>query len=176
MIEEIGFEQTYYLLFYRRCILFFLIVVPLVFLYVIMWTIIIGADSYTTIERLLAAKEFLIVRTDAITFASCIYTVGLIGFTISFRRRLEMQNLRKMLLSEEKAQDRYFKDDLWFENRTLKVRGVPALDTSGAFLEDLVKGLLHKENIKGQVKQVVTVPDLYKSLKTVHNIETILDE
>lgn len=176
MIKEIGFEQTYYILFYRRFLGFFLVLTPLVLLFIFFWARYATQDIQIILQRLAAAKERVITRIDVISFAACIYSVAMLTMLIFVRAAVNVDNLREIMVTEDNSETRHTKEDLWFEMRTMKVHGVPSMDTNGKHLELLIHKLMKKHGISGRVEQVSIIPNINKTLRLVGKVETLNDK
>lgn len=174
MISEIGFEQAYYLVFYRKMIKFMLTATPLILAFVFFCGLYTINDEKVLILRLFSAKEITILNVEVLTFASCVYTVALTYYLFTLRELSASENLNKVLLTETGKGSQ--KEDLWYEVRMMEVSGVASSDVKGEYLHRVLEEIMRKQKISGKLIKVTPIPCLDTSLSLIEKIENMREE
>lgn len=168
LVKEIGFEQAYYLVFYRIMITFFLFSSIIATTIVTVWSSTKSPDKNILYLRLIGSKDTAITSNDFHTFVQCLYTVAMTWVIIHYRSRMNAHNIRLIKQSEDKpGRDR---EEEWLQIRTVKVRGVLPQDTKGICLKGVLQQLMLINNIPGKILYVTVIPDLQKAIRTQDEI------
>lgn len=174
MVEEIGFEQTYYLVFYRKMIKFMLIMTPAIMSFVFLMALQSTKDEQVIVNRIIATRENITVKNDSLTMAACLYTVFMTWYLVKMRTMASVENLRVALATENTKMSQ--KEHLWYELRTMKVYGISPLDTKGMHIRNVIEYFMLQKKIPGKVINVSLVPALHNTLRLVSQMESLNNE
>ncbi len=170
MVHEIGFEQTYYLMFYRIFIVHMLLMGILVVFCISAWSTQYTKSVFVLVHRMMQAKEFILTDNDFHTFIQSFVTIITTAVILHYRSRLGLHNYSRVQASEKKNVK--VRDDHWHQVRTMKVRGIHHNDFRGECFKLLLEKLMEKEGIKGRVERVMVIPDLQPSIEIMNQIES----
>ena|SRR3990167_7476568 len=174
MVEEIGFEQTWYLLFYR-CLSTYQLVATLVsFSIVIIWTAITSDTNQGTVvlERLLSSAQENELNTIGFhTFLMSLNSICL-GLTCwRFLVRLNQHVTKIITRAETKKSLR--RDPSWMQVRTVKISGVHEDDVKGDHLKEVIEAIMAEYKISGKLVKINIIPELYEAVQVHNEIENL---
>jgi hypothetical protein len=171
IMRDIGFEQTLYIIFIRRIILFKLVAGVLVSLFVFSWARLKTSQTTLILKRLVGSRDLTLTDLDVNTFILCCYTIVFTLFLLGQRRYMASTLIRTIIESEERKSD--YRADIFYQIRTIKFRGVSDKDQKAKVFKMILQGFMKVHNVKGQLLKVIKMPLLENKIKLEKEREDI---
>lgn len=173
LLRDIGFEQTLYIIFFRRMIIFQLSAGVLISLFVFVWARLTTSNTTLILQRLIGSRDITLTDYDVNTSMLCVYTCAMTMFLLSQRKFMTSRLIGSVIEGEEKNSEH--RADIFYQIRTVKIRGVVESDKKANILKLILEGFMKVNNVKGKLLKVIALPYLEQRIKLEKEKEEVLN-
>lgn len=174
LMRDIGFEQTLYVIFIRRIILFKFIAGIIVTILVFVWARLKTSNTVLILKRLIGSRDLTLTDLDVNTSILCCYSVIFTMFLLSQRRYMASTLIGSVIDSEHKTGEH--RADIFYQIRTIKFRGVSDKDRKAKVFKSILQGFMKVNMVKGDLFKVIVLPFLENKIKLEKERESIENE
>lgn len=163
LMRDIGFEQTLYIIFIRRVVVFKFVAGVIVSLFVFVWARLRTSDTTLILKRLIGSKDLTLIDLDVNTFILCCYTIVFTMFLLRLRKYMASRLIRSVIDSEERKSEH--QADIFYQIRTIKFRGLSDKDKKAKVFKMILEGYMKVNKVKGELIKVIVLPFLEERIK-----------
>lgn len=131
LMKDLGFEQMLFIHFMRKWMSFSFFAGVIMMLAVLVWAVLYTSNWSLVWNRLLGSRETTITSLDFDTFMASALSLAISFQVLSLRRFLASRLCKLVKESEVKT---HFHNDIWYQTRTLKFKGLSRADQKGEAL------------------------------------------